>query len=811
MDNSKILDITALKNQKIFINYKLEKNNKGVLTKPPVNPNDCTKLLNISDTTKYVNYETAVANHTQELCDGVGIVLTCNEKYALCGIDVDAHINDANNHIEELKQQFEGTYMEISPSGNGLHILFFVKKISIPTNYNENYLQKNSKEELECYVGGISTRYFTFTENTHGLAECPVVDMTEQFLLFINKYMTRTKALAGDKLEKDTKCSMNQKELEEFVEQRISKARTSKKTGKDFCKLYDAQDISKFKSESEARQRLCGYLAFWLDKSKDAMLIVYKKSALYREDKAHDTKCIDNAIRTCTSIYGEKTEKKHTRVDDYFEKIKKLNLDFNEKYNKFDDISCSNLVATLIKNQAVFVTEQKEWYVYNGVYWEEDLCGLHTSNLVKCIALAIYKYYETIIIPKIRNNKEYDDKYKEILCRKKVKICEKWTGMKYRENVLKDTQSLLTVKITKFDSNKLIFNAANKTIILNLDGSFEFKDHDPNDYCSKHSNVVFNPNIKNERWNQFLSQITSGNVEKEKFIRKIFGYSLSGLTENECCFLFLGKTTRNGKSTLLDTVVQMYGDYGTTGNAETVMETRRNYSSNGPSEDLARLAGIRFLNVPEPENGFVLNVARVKKMTGNDPINARFLNENSFVFNPMFKIVIASNHQPTVNDDTLFSSERIYVIPFERKFSEAEQDKTLKQLFQSQEVQSAVLNWALQGWKELREEGLTIPECVKEATHNFKEEQDRLIQFMDECLVPKVGLEVKSKDVYEAYSLWCRQNNYMPLGKSKWIDAMRAKGAIFQKKRPSNGALNGHGATNMLLGYELAPDYLPQR
>lgn len=773
MDSSKILDITTLKNQKIFINYKFVKNNKGVLTKPPVNPNDCTKFLNISDANEYVNYETAVANHTQELCDGVGIVLTCNEKYALCGIDVDAHINDANNHIEELKQQFEGTYMEISPSGNGLHILFFVKKISIPTNYNENYLQKNSKEELECYVGGISTRYFTFTENTHGLAECPVVDMTEQFLLFINKYMTRTKALAGDKLEKDTKCSMNQKELEEFVEQRISKVRTSKKTGKDFCKLYDAQDISKFKSESEARQRLCGYLAFWLDKSKDAMLIAYKKSALYREDKAHDTKCIDNAIRTCIKTFEDycaekvQSQKKAISADYYFEKIKTINPEYNERYNRWDNLSCSLFVAELLKNQAVYISEKASWYTYNGINWKEDLGGSAVANIVRSIAIAIRKYYETIINPTVHDNKKLEKAVKDAICKNHEKTCDEWEKYTFRKQVLEDTKSLVTISIEKFDKNNLIFNVSNGTIILNRDGSCKFNGHNPNDYCLKHSDVIYDSNTKNLRFEKFIKEITCNNAEKEKFIRKIFGYSLSGLTEYECCFLFLGTTTRNGKSTLVDTVLKMYGDYGITGDAETIMESRRSYGAGGPSEDLARLAGIRFLNIPEPENGFVVNVAKLKRMTGNDKITARFLNKHLFDYSPFYKIIITSNHYPVVNDDTLFSSDRIYIITFDKHFSDKEQDKTLKQTFQSPEVQSAVLNWALLGWKEFCEEGLAVPDCVRDATNEFKEDQDRLAQYIDECLVNKVNQEVKSNDAYEAYKFWCRQNNYNPLGKSK--------------------------------------------
>ena len=181
------INLEVLKKEKLFINYKLVKNDNGDVTKPPFNPNNSNNLLNITDSSQFVDYYTAYTNVEQGVCDGVGIVLTDNQDYALCGIDIDLHKGESNIHIEELKMLFEGTYMEISPSGNGLHILFLVKKSEIPTEYNKKYLQKNSKEELECYAGGIHKRYLTFTENTHGLEEYPICDETASFLKFINK------------------------------------------------------------------------------------------------------------------------------------------------------------------------------------------------------------------------------------------------------------------------------------------------------------------------------------------------------------------------------------------------------------------------------------------------------------------------------------------------------------------------------------------------------------------------------------------------------------------------------------------------
>src|SRR5699024_237746 len=91
-------------------------------------------------------------------------------------------------------------------------------------------------------------------------------------------------------------------------------------------------------------------------------------------------------------------------------------------------------------------------------------------------------------------------------------------------------------------------------------------------------------------------------------------------------------------------------------------------NSQNPTEDIARLSGVRFANISEPRRGLVLNEAQIKSMTGNDTLNARFLHENSFDFKPQFKLYVNTNYLPAITDMTLFSSGRIVIIPFDRHF-----------------------------------------------------------------------------------------------------------------------------------------------
>lgn len=138
-------------------------------------------------------------------------------------------------------------------------------------------------------------------------------------------------------------------------------------------------------------------------------------------------------------------------------------------------------------------------------------------------------------------------------------------------------------------------------------------------------------------------------------------------------FILYGATSRNGKGTAMETFLKIMGDYGKTSNPDMLAAKFRGGNTGGPSEEVARLVGSRFVNISEPEKKITFNAALVKRMTGNDTINARFLNENSFDFVPVFKIFINTNYLPNVNDMTLFQSGRLKIIPFNRHFEEGEQ------------------------------------------------------------------------------------------------------------------------------------------
>jgi len=267
-------------------------------------------------------------------------------------------------------------------------------------------------------------------------------------------------------------------------------------------------------------------------------------------------------------------------------------------------------------------------------------------------------------------------------------------------------------------------------------------------------------------------------------------------------FFLYGETTRNGKGTLMESILRVFGDYGKAVRPETIALKQYSNSSN-PSEDVARLAGVRFANISEPSRGLLLNAAQVKSMTGNDTLNARFLHENSFDFAPQFKLYVNTNYLPVINDMTLFTSGRVLIVSFDKHFEEWEQDKTLKSEFSKPETQSAILNWLLQGYIMLREEGFTLPQSVIDATNEYSHDSNKIQLFADECLEERGDADVKTAELYTAYREWCAVNGCYPESNRNFNQALRSFGTVL-RKRPAGGG----DKTTLLIGYRLKKTYL---
>lgn len=460
------------------------------------------------------------------------------------------------------------------------------------------------------------------------------------------------------------------------------------------------------------------------------------------------------------------------------EKMQSLNIVKDYSWN---DKGLSAVFAELFKERCRYNTTAKEWFCFDGKIWVKDEGAMSTSRMAKVFVDALYYYAASL----------EDDKRDPFF-----KAIAPYGRFHNRETLIKDARDRFNFTQTALDRDLNLYNCQNGTLNLKT-GKFSW--HNPGDMLSKISNVWYNPNARSPLFEKFISDIMMGDAEKTKYLQKVLGATLTADTSMETCWILYGPSTRNGKSTLVETIAYMHGN--TAGYATSMMPqtlaTKQNKDSSRANGDIARLNGCRFLNASEPPKRMIFDTALLKNMLGRDTITARQIFERDFEFIPHFHLFINTNYLPLIQDDTLFSSGRVNVITFDRHFTPAEQDKTLKERLQSKENISGIFNWCMDGLRMFREEGAEPPATVTKATEAYRRTSDKFGNFMEECL-EKTGRNTTAGAVYKCYQAWCEDNGFGTENKRSFFDELRAKG-IFAE----TGTVNSLTARNVVKGYEL--------
>lgn len=248
-------------------------------------------------------------------------------------------------------------------------------------------------------------------------------------------------------------------------------------------------------------------------------------------------------------------------------------------------------------------------------------------------------------------------------------------------------------------------------------------------------------------WGKFLHTVTNGDGELIQFLQSAVGYTLTGSNREQCLF-FLHGSGCNGKGVFSETIKRLIGEYGQTA-PESLFTKDRNQSA---TNDVARLAGCRMAIAAELEEGSCFAESRIKSLTGGDTITARFLHQEFFDFAPSHHFWISGNHKPTVKGSDLGIWRRIRLIPFNVRISEAQKDPKLADKLADE--LPGILNWALEGCLRWQRDGLKTPQCVKQATEEYRIDEDVVGQFLQDCTIEDASDRVLISSLYEAYQAW---------------------------------------------------------
>ena len=568
---------SKLKKRPQFCNWRLEERDDD-LTKVPYRSNG--KRANPTDPQCFTDFDTVCAAHDKY--DGIGIGIFDD----LFAIDIDHCVTDGV--LSPMAQDIIETmdcYTEYSPSGKGIRIIGLISEL----RYDKaRYYINNRKLGLEVYVAGYTNKFVTLTGNA--LRESDLVDRSKELMTILEKYMV--KPAQFQEVIRDVPGSYLSDEAV------IAKALASKQ-GEKFRSLREG-NIPEGMSHSEADLSYCTMLAFWCGGDTYQMDRLFQESGLMRDKwnrEDYRTATLNKAVAMTTEFYKplaiSDAREDFSIPASFLAQVKPEN---NDRY-PWTEIGYGRLFADCYRDVARFVPERKSWYCYRNGIWAADTGNLQTMELCKDLADALMLHALTI-----RNERQRQDY---------IKLCAaKWQIRRTRETILRDAQSIHPISIQEFDSDPYVFNCRNGT--LHLD-TMEFASHNPEDRLTKISPVDYDPNAHCDRFLTFVDEITSGDTDKGRFLQKMLGYGMSGDTRFECLFILYGATTRNGKGTLCESVLKVLGTYGCTARPET-LSMKANANSHNPSEDIARLAGVRFANISEPGKGMVLNAAQVKSI-----------------------------------------------------------------------------------------------------------------------------------------------------------------------------------------------------
>jgi P4 family phage/plasmid primase-like protien len=307
---------------------------------------------------------------------------------------------------------------------------------------------------------------------------------------------------------------------------------------------------------------------------------------------------------------------------------------------------------------------------------------------------------------------------------------------------------------------------------------------DPLDYITKKTACSAAPfGTPHPLWSAFLGTVTAGNRDLQKFLQRYIGYCCTGVT-TEHVFLFAYGTGANGKSTFINTIARIFGDYATVADTDTFLVTK---GERHPT-DLAKLRGARLVVAQETAKGRRWDETKIKALTGGDKITARFMRQDFFDFVPTFKLFIVGNHKPRLSSVDEAMRRRMLVVPFTVKIPPDERDPELAEKLWTME-RHAILRWCIDGCLEWQRIGLAPPDIVRATTDEYFADQDTIGQWIEDHANPQAGLLAftTSSVLFASWKTWCEAQNLRPGTEKAFVEALKEKGFRPERKNYGRG------------------------
>lgn len=481
-----------------------------------------------------------------------------------------------------------------------------------------------------------------------------------------------------------------------------------------------------YESQSEADLALCSHLAYKNNGDYNAVDNEFRSSGLMRDkwDEMRGSQTYgQTTIETALANYMQNNHFTSNK-DDFIFSEDRLAQEFANKHNK----------------NWRYVAVWNKWFLWNGRCWNEE-------NTFKIIDEA------RKTCRNIPNAKEQQLRHIE--------------SHKTITNIVKLAQTDRRIAFVSdgFDKYAWLLNTPKGTIDLKTG---DIRPHKKEDYITKIT-TASPADMPTPVWNKFLDDITDGNKELQSFLQRVLGYCLTGSTEEQI-LLFLYGSGANGKSVFLNVISEILGSYSKTAPMDTFTATK----GNKHSTDIAGLKGARLVTATETESGQCWAESKIKQLTGSDKVSARFMRQDNFEYTPQYKIIIAGNHKPSIRNIDEAMRRRIVLVPFDKTIPPEKRDKKLQEklLLEAE----GILMWILEGCLKWQNEGLQVPQIIRNTTDEYFLEEDVIGGWLSECCEVGNNYTGLSSELFDSYRNYCEENGEYIYSQKKFIENLKSRG-----------------------------------
>ncbi len=400
------------------------------------------------------------------------------------------------------------------------------------------------------------------------------------------------------------------------------------------------------------------------------------------------------------------------------------------------------------KNSLIYVAPWGAWMIWEKSRWQAD-----ETNIVMDLSRKICKIAST------------EAQQRQDLGARSFKIANQISQLKTHRAVaaMATSDRRHAALPAQFDADPWILNTPTGVIDLKTG---ELRSARRDDYASKCTAV--GPDGECPTWMRFLETTTDGDKELQSYLQRMAGYCLTGSTA-EHVFFFVYGTGGNGKGTFINQIDWLLNSYSRVAQMETFTEQK--FAKH--SAEIAYFQGSRMVTAQESEEGKRWNEARIKAMTGGDPITANFMHKNPFTFQPSFKLLFAGNHKPALRNVDEAIKRRMHVIPFDKMVAPKDRDPFLPRKLRAEA--GGILKWAVRGCLEWQESMLNPPERVLATTEEYFETEDTMGNFFAECCDVGKFCRVRTTVLYTEYTHWAKRTGEYVLPRKRFLDVLRVR------------------------------------